>query len=141
MTSVRTTIGIDAWAWTSPKGARRELLDAVEADPLSVLRGMHAINVELGAAGTAAFALVNGAYVAPLAHAWFARLDELARSDAWRARPRWAVVVGQTALDQTLGAVVVLSTMHVAVLLADQLAQLLCTRRALFTARSASSAA
>ena len=55
---VRETIGIDAWAWTSPKGAKRELLDAVEADPLPVLRAMYAINVELGAAGAAVFALV-----------------------------------------------------------------------------------
>ena len=72
-------------------------------------------------ARTAAFAAVNGAYVAPLAHAWFGQLDTLAR-DEWSARPKWMVVAGQTALDQTLGAVFVLSTLHVVVSMADALA-------------------
>ena len=72
-------------------------------------------------ARTAAFAVVNGAYVAPLAHAWFGQLDTLAR-DEWSERPKWMVVAGQTALDQTLGAVFVLSTLHIVGSMADALA-------------------
>lgn len=69
---------------------------------------------------TLSFAAVNGIYVGPLVHTWFGSLEALVdEGGALAAAPKWQKVVAQTAIDQTVGAVAILSSLYVVVALGD----------------------
>jgi len=117
---VRETIGIDGWAWYKPvppkakpgtKPGQRELLDAIEANPVPVVEAMHKINLELAAAGAATFAIVpiRTSFVPRFVHVGQDALSDMGlldtgdvKQDTLRKRMRKAAEVptdGSMALD------------------------------------------
>ncbi|MEK9577710.1 MAG: hypothetical protein VW008_00020 [Aquiluna sp.] len=120
---VRETLGINGWAWYKPvppkakpgtQPGRRELLDAIEANPVPVVKAMHRINLELASAGAATFAIVpvRTSFVPRFVHVAQDALSDMGlldtgdvKQDTLRKRMRKAAEVptdGSIALDMEI---------------------------------------